>query len=73
MNGDDRLKIEWTDDHKSDFDVEWLQKRSFDSNDRQKYLTDIYRPRPRLWHKDEFHDVIENFQYDDIINTKDGS
>lgn len=72
MNGDDKLKIEWTDDHLSDFDIDWLQKRSFGSGDREKYLSEVYRLQPRLWSKTEFHDIIESFQYDDIINSKEG-
>lgn len=72
MNGDDKLKIEWADNHLSDFDIEWLQKRSFGSSDREKYLSEVYRPQQRLWNKNEFHDIIKSFQYDDIINTKEG-
>lgn len=69
----ERLKITWNDDHTSDFDLGWLKARSFNSEDREKYLRQIYRPPPRLWSKSEFNDCIESFDFDDIFRTKEGA
>lgn len=66
------LRIVWSDNHTSEFELDWLQKRSFNSEFRVGYLNCVYRPKPRVWSKDEFHQVIEHFTYDDIVNNKEG-
>lgn len=69
---DDKLRITWSDEHSSDYDIQWLEKRSFNADDQEKYLNKVYRPTPRLWGKDEFNNVIEKFEFNDIVNSKEG-
>lgn len=69
---DGKLRVVWNDNHSSDFELDWLQARSFNVGDREKYLNKIYRPRPRLWSKTEFDKFVEHFKYDDIVSTRQG-
>lgn len=66
------LEIVWNDDHVSTYSLKWLEDRSFAESDRQHYLNTVYRPEPKLWSKSDFNQIIENFQYDDVVNTSTG-
>lgn len=70
---DKSLKIIWNDDHVSEYNFKWLRDRSFADNDRRKYLSTTYRPDPRLWGKADFENVIESFEFEDVVNTSDGN
>lgn len=64
------MHVTWQDDHVSKFDLEWLHKRNFSAENRQKYLNNHYRSKPVLWSKDQF--VLKEFQANDVFETDDG-
>ncbi|XP_055550549.1 gamma-butyrobetaine dioxygenase-like [Wyeomyia smithii] len=63
-----KLAITWNDGHRSEFTSEWLMERNFTEENCQQYSEDWYRPRPRLWSKQQFEQVLNHFQYEDVIN-----
>ncbi|XP_055594981.1 gamma-butyrobetaine dioxygenase-like isoform X1 [Uranotaenia lowii] len=63
-----RVQFTWSDDHKSEFDAQWLLERNFSEHHRKKYLNDWYRPRPKLWAKGDFPQVLKNFDFNDVLN-----
>ncbi|XP_058816035.1 gamma-butyrobetaine dioxygenase-like [Topomyia yanbarensis] len=64
-----KLEIIWSDGHRSQYGSEWLLKRSFDNDSKQEYLNEWYRPRPTLWNKHRFGEILENFEFKDVINS----
>lgn len=69
---DEQLKIIWNDEHSSQFDLNWLKARNFSEENQESYLNEIYRPKPRFWSKVEFNKIVESFEFNDILRTKDG-
>lgn len=70
LQADKQLQITWQDDHVSKFDWEWLCDRSFNADNRKKYIDGHYRPKPKLWSKTQF--VIKEFQAESVFNTDAG-
>lgn len=66
------LKVKWSDQHESTHRLEWLLKRRFDSDAREKYLQHNYRPKRRLWTKQQFESTLKTFEFNDLIETDDG-
>ncbi|XP_062548797.1 gamma-butyrobetaine dioxygenase [Armigeres subalbatus] len=66
-----RVQLVWSDGHRSEFSGEWLVERNFTEENSKEYLNEWYRPRPRLWGKQEFGDIIKNFEFNDVINSDD--
>ncbi|XP_013109874.2 gamma-butyrobetaine dioxygenase [Stomoxys calcitrans] len=64
-----QLIIDWSDNHRSVYDLEWLQERAFIDARRQEYLHDFYRPKPKHWSGADFDKVTEIFDFHDVINT----
>ncbi|XP_017779601.1 PREDICTED: gamma-butyrobetaine dioxygenase-like [Nicrophorus vespilloides] len=67
-NGDNKIEIDWDDDHRSIYNFDWLKKRSFKRTVQEKYLADSYLPEKILWDKKDFFNVIKTYQYDDVMN-----
>lgn len=67
---DKQLEITWNDDHVSRYDFNWLFERNFTAANRQRYLTNEYRPPMDLWSKDQF--VLEQFEFADVLESDEG-
>ncbi|XP_058453202.1 gamma-butyrobetaine dioxygenase-like [Malaya genurostris] len=67
-DGGSGLQIVWSDGHRSQFGSEWLIERSFNNDCRQEYLNEWYRPRPKLWNKQHFSKILNNFEFEDVIS-----
>lgn len=67
---DKNLQITWADKHISNFEIDWLYKRNFSFENRCKYLESIYRPKVKLWPKDEFS--MKTFEAANVLETNDG-
>ncbi|XP_055544863.1 gamma-butyrobetaine dioxygenase-like [Wyeomyia smithii] len=63
------LELVWSDGHRSDFVSGWLLERNFSDDNSQQYLNKWYRPRPRLWAKRDFREVLKQFEFGDVINS----
>ncbi|KXJ77743.1 hypothetical protein RP20_CCG006748 [Aedes albopictus] len=66
-----RVQILWSDGHASEFTSEWLVERNFSEENSKEYLEELYRPPPQLWRKQEFGDIMKNFEFKDVINSDD--
>ncbi|XP_055594983.1 gamma-butyrobetaine dioxygenase-like isoform X3 [Uranotaenia lowii] len=64
-----KIKLVWSDGHKSQFGIDWLVERNFSEENRQDYLKEWYRPQARLWGKQDFRDILREFQFADVINS----
>ncbi|XP_058815777.1 gamma-butyrobetaine dioxygenase-like [Topomyia yanbarensis] len=64
-----RIEIIWKDGHRSQFGSEWLIERNFSEENSQQYLNEWYRPRPRLWSRSEFGEILQHFEFQDVINS----
>lgn len=67
INASKCLVVIWNDGHTSTYDLDWLKERSFNASNRIEYLKGVYRPLPRLWSKDEFTRINENFEFDAVM------
>ncbi|XP_058453205.1 gamma-butyrobetaine dioxygenase-like [Malaya genurostris] len=67
--GGNRLEVVWNDDHRSVFGSEWLVERNFTAENSEHYLNKWYRPKPKLWSRKEFGDILTTFEFDDVINS----
>uniref|UniRef100_A0A336MZN0 CSON007050 protein n=1 Tax=Culicoides sonorensis TaxID=179676 RepID=A0A336MZN0_CULSO len=67
------INIEWDDDHKSEFDENWLIERNFSEENRVNYLNNSYRPlKAPLWGKTDFDRILKTFAYEKVIGTDQG-
>lgn len=51
------------------FSFDWLNERNFSLKNRTTYLNDVYKPRPRLWSKNDF--LLQHFNYREIMASND--
>ncbi|CRK97926.1 CLUMA_CG011299, isoform A [Clunio marinus] len=65
------LKVIWNDNeqHTSEYDYEWLKARNFSIENREHYLKTFYRPDKKLWTKNNFKSILQNFDFMKIIET----
>ncbi|XP_053695155.1 gamma-butyrobetaine dioxygenase-like [Sabethes cyaneus] len=63
------LELIWSDGHRSRFSSGWLVERNFTEDSRRRYLNEWYRPRPRLWAKREFGEILKKFEFGDVIDS----
>lgn len=42
------LTIDWQDNHKSTFTLDWLQDRDFAPSNRKRYIEEVYKPKFRI-------------------------
>lgn len=61
----------WQDDHVSKFDIDWLRERNFTTENQKRYLDKHYRPKPKLWSKDQFD--LKPFQATNIFEDNEGN
>ncbi|XP_037951103.1 gamma-butyrobetaine dioxygenase-like [Teleopsis dalmanni] len=61
------VKINWSDKHTSTFDLNWLKERDFSTENRQKYISEWYRPESKHWSKPEFQKILKKFEYKDVM------
>lgn len=66
------LTINWSDNHSSTFELNWLKERNFSQANREKYLKDWYRPETIPWSKNEFNTILKKFDYKDVMEKDDG-
>lgn len=66
------LDITWYDGHRSQFNAAWLEDRNFSQQNTEQYLEEWYRPKPRLWRKHEFGEVLKSFEFEDVITRDEG-
>nr|XP_022904847.1 gamma-butyrobetaine dioxygenase-like [Onthophagus taurus] len=65
-----KVEINWSDNHKSIYSFDWLKSRSFSKEDQEFYLKNLYIPQKKLWSNQQFLDVMKVYEYEDIM-TKD--
>lgn len=53
----------------SRFDLDWLQERSFLTEDQNEYLDQNYI-KPQLWSKDQF--LLKEFRAADVLESDEG-
>lgn len=63
------VEIVWSDGHRSRFDSTWLEERIFSEHNRRQYLNEWYRPKPSLWRKKDFEQILGRFEFADVINS----
>lgn len=61
------VDITWHDGHRSQFNASWMSKRNFTQQNTEQYLEEWYRPKPRLWKRSKFGEVLKSFEFDDVI------
>lgn len=66
------MSIVWEDDHASNYDLIWLMERNFSAENRKRYLKQVYRPEFRLWTKENFEQIFQSFDFNDVMNTNEG-
>ncbi|XP_054730640.1 gamma-butyrobetaine dioxygenase [Anastrepha obliqua] len=69
---EDVVAIDWFDDHKSVFKLDWLRDRDFAPTNRERYIEEVYKPSYQLWSKPDFPKVWRTFEFKDVME-KDGS
>lgn len=62
-----QVDITWHDGHQSRYNSTWLEDRNFTEQNVQQYLEQWYRPKPRLWKKREFGEILKSFEFEDVI------
>ncbi|XP_030387176.1 gamma-butyrobetaine dioxygenase [Scaptodrosophila lebanonensis] len=65
------LHINWSDAHRSEYPLEWLRERDFSSANRQRYLSHSYRPESQHWSGDQFQNILQKFEYRDLVSRDD--
>lgn len=65
------LRLTWSDGHVSRYDFNWLEKRNFSKENREKYLKTVYKLPPKLWSHHQFETAYERFNYRDVIGSDD--
>lgn len=53
----------------SHFDFDWLKKRNFTAENREKYLRTEYRLPPKLWSKNDFQSIYKTYKFEDVIHN----
>lgn len=69
FQADNDLEITWKDNHISRFDLNWLQERSFLTENQNEYLDQNYI-KPKLWSNDQFS--LKEFQAADVMESDEG-
>lgn len=61
----------WNDkeEHKSEFTYDWLEARNFSRSNREEYLNKFYSLPKRLWNKNEYANVMEYFDFTQILES----
>ncbi|XP_017051035.1 gamma-butyrobetaine dioxygenase [Drosophila ficusphila] len=59
--------IEWSDGHASQYPFSWLRERDFSPENRERYLSDSYRPEKKLWSGRDFERIRKVFYYEELI------
>ena len=72
QQNDNSIQVQWSDNHRSDYQLDWLKLRDFDLENRKKYLEEIYRPKSSHWNKQNFTQTLQKFDYMDIMNKDQG-
>ncbi|XP_011176989.1 gamma-butyrobetaine dioxygenase isoform X1 [Zeugodacus cucurbitae] len=67
----DVLTIDWQDNHKSTFRLDWLQDRDFAPTNRKRYIEEVYKPTYQLWGKSEFSNVLRSFEFKDVMQQEE--
>ena len=74
QQNDNSIQVQWSDNHRSDYQLDWLKLRDFDLENRKKYLEEIYRPKSSHWNKQNFTQTLrsqkEFLVYDDREEAK---
>lgn len=66
-----QLQVTWFDNHVSRYDIKWLLERSFSRENRENYLENHYRPKPKLWSKNQFE--MKVFEANDVFTNDEGT
>ncbi|XP_048506849.1 gamma-butyrobetaine dioxygenase-like isoform X2 [Athalia rosae] len=65
-----KLLIEWPDNHKSIFTLEWLIERSFTEEKRKLFRAQVYRFERVTWGAEDFEKCCKKFNYQTILNDE---
>lgn len=64
----EKVLINWSDNHKSTYDIQWLKERNFSKSNRDRVLNTLYKQQKIHWSADEFTHIFQKFQFKDVIN-----
>ncbi|KRT80841.1 hypothetical protein AMK59_5280, partial [Oryctes borbonicus] len=59
---ENNIVINWNDDHKSVYPLNWLESRSFSKVHQEKFLNGVCTPAKHLWSKNEFLDILKDYE-----------
>jgi len=62
------LCIEWDDGHQSDFELSWLQARSFSSDKALNYKESFCQPPKKIWNRNDFPSIFKSFDYSKVLS-----
>lgn len=65
----DSVQVTWEDNHKSNYEYNWLKIRSFTTEHQRKYDEIIYKPPKITWHGEEFNSICSKHDYNEIVKT----
>lgn len=66
------LTIKWNDNHRSVHSLDWLKERNFEYANRRDYLDSFYRPKKTLWNKNGYRQVLDRYNFKDLMHENDG-
>ncbi|EDV99781.1 gamma-butyrobetaine dioxygenase [Drosophila grimshawi] len=64
----EQLRVCWSDGHESTYELDWLQRRSFNAKTQRDYLNDFYRPPAIHWSGREFEQIAQRFDYEQVMS-----
>ncbi|XP_026471739.1 gamma-butyrobetaine dioxygenase-like [Ctenocephalides felis] len=64
----EKVLINWSDNHNSTYDIQWLKERNFSKSNRDRVLNTLYKQQKIHWSADEFTHIFQKFQFKDVIN-----
>jgi len=65
---DSCLLVSWPDSHHSRYSLPWLLARQFTPHNQHDWL-DSYKPLPRSWTAYQFKQILQRYQYQNILNS----
>ncbi|CAK1602581.1 unnamed protein product [Parnassius mnemosyne] len=67
LKGEDSVKVTWDDGHTSQYNLNWLQFRSFTPENQKEYNKELYKPAKITWKGEDFHKICNKHDYNKIV------
>ncbi|XP_072938584.1 gamma-butyrobetaine dioxygenase-like [Epargyreus clarus] len=69
VKDENSVQVTWDDGHKSSYNLNWLQFRSFTPRHQKTYTETIYKPVKKVWHGSDFEKVCSKHDYNQILES----